>query len=321
MHRRIDPSPELLALAAAQSGVVSGAQADDLGFSRRAIDRLVAQGHWSRLTRGIFCTSSGAPAWAGLAWAGILLGGDRSRLGFEAAGHLWGLVEDPPRPLTVLVPAARQVSSRGDWVLRRELDSTRDRRSPGSPSRTTIEDTVIDLCRRADAAQVLDLVTRAVQGRHTNARRILSCVDRRERVRHRRLLRDILGDVAVGAQSALELRYLRDVERAHGLPAATRQARARRGGAYRDARYDRYATIVELDGEIHARERLRDSRRDNAALLEGEVTLRYGWADVTERACLVAWEVAALLSSRGWTGQATRCPRCREALDADLWPW
>ncbi|HEY5845252.1 MAG TPA: type IV toxin-antitoxin system AbiEi family antitoxin domain-containing protein [Microlunatus sp.] len=318
MHPRIDPGPELLALAAAQSGVISGAQAELLAFPRRAVDRLVAQRHWRRLTPGIFSIGPGEPSWHGLAWAGILLGGDRCRLGFEAAGHLWGLVENQPHPLTVLVPAARQVSSRGDWVVRRELDATRDPRSPGSPSRTTIEDTVVDLCRDADGGHVLDLVTRAVQTRRTNARRILDCVDRRERISHRRLLRDILGDVSVGAQSALELRYLREVERPHGLPTATRQVRARRGGAYRDVRYDEFATIVELDGEIHARQRLRDSRRDNAALLEGELTLRYGWADVTERPCLVAWEVAALLTARGWSGQPTRCPRCRAA---DLWSW
>ena len=35
-----------------------------------------------------------------------------------------------------------------------------------------------------------------------------------------------LGDVAAGAHSPLEYRYVRDVERAHGLPAADRQARA-----------------------------------------------------------------------------------------------
>lgn len=106
-----------------------------------------------------------------------------------------------------------------------------------------------------------------------------------------------------------------------------RQRRARSGldgaGAYRDARDDKYATIVELDGAIHARprERLRDARRDNAALLDGEVTLRYGWTDVAERSCHVAWEVAAVLISRGWIGRPRRCGCCRQADDTDLWPW
>lgn len=320
MHRRIDPSEQLLALAAAQAGVISAEQVTDLGLPLRSVDRLVAQRHWVRIAPGLYSVGPGQPAWLGLAWAGILLGGPDARLGFQAAGHLWELV-DEPHDVTVLVPAKRQLCSRDTWLFRRELDTTREQRSPGSPPRTTIEDTIVDLCRELEASRVLDLVTKAVQTRRTTAARILAGVDRRQRVRHRRLLHDILDDVAEGAQSPLELRYLDDVERAHQLPRATRQAEARRGRAYRDVRYDEYATIVELDGEIHARQKLRDSRRDNSALLEGEVTLRYGWPDVTERPCLVAWEVAAILVARGWRGAPSRCPRCLAANEADLHQW
>ena len=250
----------------------------------------------------------------------MLLGGPRSRLGFSTAGHLWGLV-DEPRSVSVLVPKGRDIVDRDVWVFRRETSGVRDGRSPGAPPRTTIEDTVVDLCADAARAEVLDLVTRAVQGRRTNARRILTCVDRRPRVRHRAHLHALLDDVIEGAQSALELRYLQDVERAHGLPRGTRQARAQRGRAYRDVRYDDYATLVELDGQVHSDQRLRDARRDNAALLQGEVTLRYGWPDVTERSCQVAWEVAAILRTQGWAGEPRRCPRCREARDSDLMTW
>jgi very-short-patch-repair endonuclease len=82
--------------------------------------------------------------------------------------------------------------------------------------------------------------------------------------------------------------------------------------------YEAFATIAELDGVIHARQRFRDNRRDNAALLDGDVTLRYGWADVTERPCQVAFEVAAVLRARGWTGFPARCSSCCEATDGDL---
>lgn len=88
---------------------------------------------------------------------------------------------------------------RDAWVFRRETEGIRDRRSPGTPSRTTIEDSVVDLCAEADQTQILDLVTRAVQGRRTNARRILECVDRRPRVRHRAHLHALLDDVVEGA--------------------------------------------------------------------------------------------------------------------------
>lgn len=321
MRRRVDPPAALLTLAADQAGVVSAAQVRAEGFSLRSVDRLVGQRSWSRLLPGIYSVHSGEPSWLTNAWAGVMFGGDHARLGFEAAGHVWNLRSEPPSTVVVLIPAKRQLVDRPPWVFRRETDATRAKRSPGSPPRTTIEDTVVDLCRGASASEVTDLVTKAVQSRRTTAPRLLECVDRRARVAHRTMLRDLLGDVAEGAQSVLELRYVRDVERAHGLPTATRQARARRGSAYRDARYDDYATIVELDGKTHAGEALRDSRRDNSALIDGEVTLRYGWPDVSDRACVVAWQVASVLRARGWPGSPTRCRRCADASDADLDGW
>lgn len=320
VHSRHDPSNALRNLARAQAGVISAQQLAGLSFPLHSADRLVRQGHWRRLATGLYLVGADDPAWLARAWAGVLLGGPQCRLGFAAAGHLWGLV-DEPRSVTVLVPKGRDIVDRDSWLFRRETGGVRDGRSPGTPPRTTIEDTVVDLCAEAGQSEVLDLVTKAVQGRRTNARRILARVDGRPRVRHRAHLHALLDDVVEGAQSALELRYLQDVERAHGLPRGTRQARAQRGRAYRDVRYEKYATLVELDGQVHAGERLRDARRDNAALLEGEVTLRYGWPDVTERACRVAWEVAAILRARGWQDAPLRCPLCQEARDADLSSW
>ena len=75
--------------------------------------------------------------------------------------------------------------------------------------------------------------------------------------------------VGAGAHSLLELRYLRDVERPHGLPAAQRQARARLGSrnAYRDVLYEQFGVAVETDGAVaHPPEaRWRDRERDNAS--------------------------------------------------------
>jgi hypothetical protein len=122
--------------------------------------------------------------------------------------------------------------------------------------------------------------------------------------------------VAGGAHSLLEYRYVRDVERAHGLPAAQRQARADEHGRviYRDVRYRGYEVVVELDGRASHPDdqRWRDQRRDNAAAAEGVVTLRYGWADVTERPCETAREIGTALARRGWRGTMKRCgPGCR----------
>lgn len=114
---------------------------------------------------------------------------------------------------------------------------------------------------------------------------------------HRRLLQQMLQEVGDGGESALELRYLRDVQRPHHLPPARRQVRGRRGREFRDMRDDAFGTIVELNGRLHILGRFRDMERDDATLLDGDLTLRYGWPDITERPCQVAWQVAPDLRS------------------------
>ena len=100
-----------------------------------------------------------------------------------------------------------------------------------------------------------------------------------------------------------------------------RQRRSRTGAEVRDLLYEEQATVVELDGMAHLRRILRDMRRGNAALVGGLATLRFGWSDVTGSPCQVAWQVAAVLVARGWTGLPTRCHRCAAATDADLLLW
>ena len=146
MHRRIDPSDQLLAPAADQGGVVGAEQLVPLDFTLRSAERLVHQRSWVRLATGVYQVGVGEPSWEGRAWAGVLLGGPRARLGFEAAGHLWKIVDEPPAEITVLVPHGRPIADRGRWVFRQERSAARSARSPGSPPRTTIEDTVVDLC-------------------------------------------------------------------------------------------------------------------------------------------------------------------------------
>jgi very-short-patch-repair endonuclease len=137
--------------------------------------------------------------------------------------------------------------------------------------------------------------------------RLLAALTTRRRVRWRLELTDALSDVADGCHSLLELRYARQVERAHGLPRGKRQHR--RGGRYDDVAYPGFATTVELDGKVnHAAElAFRDHRRDKAVVLAGARVLRYGFTDVTRRPCVVAAEVAAVLRVSGWTGRLRSC--------------
>lgn len=179
------------------------------------------------------------------------------------------------------------------------------------PPRTLIEETVLDLAQSARGFdEAFGWVCRAVSGRFTDTRRLRAAMETRGRVRHRAGLDTALADVDEGAHSWLELLYLR-IERALGLPRALRQARVVRGGRtqYRDCLYEEYRVVVELDGRAAhpVQTAWRDMRRDNAEAEQGVLTLRYGYADLTERPCEVAAQVAAVLQSRGWTGAVRRC--------------
>ena len=110
------------------------------------------------------------------------------------------------------------------------------------------------------------------------------------------------------------------MERAHGLPAATRQAKfAKPDGSkgFRDRYYEKYGLIVELDGkEFHPEEqRGQDRARDNEAIATSGATLRYGWPDVTRTPCESATQVYRALLRRGYRGTIRQCSAtCRVFL-------
>jgi very-short-patch-repair endonuclease len=304
---------DLLTLADLQAGIVTREQALGHGLRRAALYRLVRDDIWRRVSPGIFLTAPVAPSWAALAWCGVLIGGGTSRLGGLAAAYLHGLAGLPPGPILVLVPATRaRPTVSGPWVFRRERAGARSPRTVGSPPRLTVEDTVLDLVAEArDAKTVAHWVTTAVQDRLTTPEQLRRAAGRRRALANRRVLSVLIDDVAAGARSVLEVDYLRNVERHHGLPVGRRQDRQR--GTEVDVYYDDYAMLVELDGRRGhtGAGRFRDMRRDNAAARQGLLTLRYGYADVHDRACEVAFEVGAILASRGWPGTVGRCDWCR----------
>jgi hypothetical protein len=266
---------------------------------------------------GIYCAFTGPPPRMATLWAALLAAGPGAVLSHESAAELAGLLDGPAPAVHVTVPFGRKVVAMPGVVVHRSrrVDSARH------PSRelpqTRIEETVIDLTQAAAGIEdAYGWMARAVNAGLTTPHRLLSALQRRTRVRWRRLLREGLGDVRAGCRSVLELAYLREVEQAHGLPRGRRQVRVTRGGRrnYLDVRYDEQRISVELDGEAaHPyHRRFSDRRRDNAATLAGDVVLRYGTADVRGRPCDVAAQVARVLYGRGWSGEPHGCadPEC-----------
>ena len=182
------------------------------------------------------------------------------------------------------IPAKRRVSAaawRGNSpVVNPETDW---RFARGVPPHTFAEETVIDLVHAAtDLDDVIAYVTGAFARDLTSEERLRREAAARKKLRWRADLDEIIPSAAGGAHSVLEYRYDRDVEQAHGLPPASKQARFTKpdgSRGRRDRYYEEYGLIIELDGrQYHPDERRGlDQARDNDATATGGSTLRYGW--------------------------------------------
>ena len=302
MFTRIDIPQALIVLASRQGGVFSTAQAEGLGVTTEASRRMRRGGHWHRVAPAVWSTTS-PPSWAGLAWAGILQC-RQGVLGGAAAGHLYGLCEPPA---VIDVWAGEQLRRSGpQWRFRHG-----NRRGIFEPARVRIEDAALEMCEDESEAGIVALLAGAVGTRRTTTERLRFVARDMPNLRNRRLVLEILADVADGVESPLERRYLIDVERAHGLPAGERQVTLSRG-TRSDVGYLTFRVLVELDGRVwhEGVAASADMLRDNQHRLTSWTTLRFGWHAVVNSPCMVASQVSVALRRGGWTGVADRCPRC-----------
>jgi len=271
-------------LADAQLGVLTRAQCLGLGMTPDAIRWMLRSGRWRRVHHGVYATHVGVLDWRARVSAALLYCGDGAAASHRTAARLGGLLDQDPDGIDVLIPAGRRVSPPGGVQVATCADVVSRTAPSGWPSRTTVEDTVLDLADRGDADSAIAWLSKACQRRRTTTARLAQALEGRTRHRWRQLLTDALGDVADGVESALEYRYVRRVERPHGLPLARRQQVVVSGGARRrtDNDYEPFGLVVELDGRLgHEGEGVfRDRRRDNVTTISGRVSLRFGWADV-----------------------------------------
>ncbi len=309
-------------VAAGQHRVVSMAQANRAGLARAAVAWRLRTGRWQQLRRGVYLTHSGDASWRARTMAAVLYAGDGAAVSSLAAAHLHGLVEREPSFVVVVVPTRRRVRSQPGLAVRRR-DGLHLTRVDGIPV-TTAEETVVDLAATVGLDDAIALAAKAVHRRLTTAQRLSELVAARRRHPWREALLLALGEVASGAESVLEVRFVRDVVRPHGLPVPLMQVTASSGArsVRRDFEYDEFALVVEVDGELgHAGEGMRrDRTRDRVTARSGRVTLRAGWVEVVHQSCELALDVALTLRSRGWRGEARGCsPQCPLAtLDGNL---
>jgi hypothetical protein len=304
-------------LAQHQSGIISRAQALRAGLPVGVIKFRVSSGRWQQLYPGVYATFTGGPGRRASLWAAVLSAGPGAMLSYETAAELQRLTDKPVETIHLTIPAPRHVLAADGVSIHRCRRAVEAMLQGSNPPRTRVEETVLDLTQAAGSFDdVCGWVTRAFARDLTNEERMRSAMRQRPRLRWRADLGELIAAAAGGDHSVLEYRYDRDVERAHGLPEPVRQAaftvpdgrKGRRDRLYRD-----YGVVVELDGQLaHAAEdQWRDKARDNAAAVDGQQSLRYGWQDVRWHPCVTALQVAVVLRRRGWDGWPRPCaPGC-----------
>jgi len=298
-----------------QDGVISRRQVLAAGGTDNDIERMLRRREWARVAEGVYIDHTGPLSGPQRRWAAVLfhwpaaLAG-RSALqafGVRSAGE--GGAEES---VHVVVASSRHPDPQ-PWIRATRIKHYDQRVQANlSPPRVRVDDALVQVASEArDESAALAVLADACQAGHTTADRLVESLQRRTRLPRRRFLLDVLQDVASGAYSVLEARYLREVERAHGLPRGVRQRRVAgdHGATYRDVEYVELHTIVELDGRLgheEAKDRWQDLDRDLASAVDGALTIRVGWKQVLEP-CRLAGSVGRILVQRGWADRPTDC--------------
>lgn len=318
-------SQEWVKTLSSQEGIVSTAQARALGASAHAIAWQVSSGRWQRIYQGVYATFSGKLSREAKLWAVVLRIGPNAVLSHETAAEVQGVIDGPSSRIHVTVPAERNPSRWADLrgvVIHRSVNCRADPQPPWQLPRTPINETILDLAASANSLDdAYAWLSRAVTRRLTTTGLLADALAARKKIARRAWLADALTDVGDGVHFPLEGRWVRDVERAHGLPKATRQARRASEAGVRclDNLYEPYGLCAELDGAaFHLPEdRAADRRRDNEAAISDNVTiLRYGFPEVASHPCDQAVQFARALIARGWPATTLKpCgPECPVAL-------
>jgi very-short-patch-repair endonuclease len=295
-----------------QLGLVTRAQCRSAGLTDSGIQWRVERGRWVRIHPGVYLTVPGRDDWWMRALA-ALLAVDDAAWSHRTAAFVHGLLSTPPQAVDLLVGHERRLHPPPDVLLHRRRDVNRCVDELHWPWRTTVEETILDVSSSASVDETFALLGRAFHRRLTTESALRGRLSLRERHPRRALLAMVLGDVADGAESAMEVRYVRDVERAHGLPQGQRQLSIRPdGSAVHDIGYVDQRVLVELDGRLGhegPEARVKDGVRERHSATTGWLTIRAFWRDVAGFPCDLALDAGAVLNSRGWTGRVRPCRR------------
>ena len=206
-----------------QKGVVGRRQVLGLKGRHADIRRRVRRREWAVVHPGVYVDHTGPITQEQREWAAVLFYWP-SATHRDSALRLYGVRRDRPGRtpehdgpgrggrLANRHPTARSGRSNACANARSWLDGYR------YPPRVKIEFALLKVASDRDLEGAVAVLADACAQEKTDPDRLVEALKKLARLPQRQALLEILGDVASGAHSVLERRYLRDVELAHRLP-------------------------------------------------------------------------------------------------------
>ena len=254
--------------------------------------------------RGVALAAPGADERPAILRAALARAGPDAALSHTSALEVWG-VPVPPSPTVHVMTGSRRVRVTGIVAHRRtgfvvEPPFAMVRR--GLPV-TGLEQSLVDSWPLAGRAPMLF----AVSCRTTTVERLRAAVDASSpHLGDRAALQALLGKLAEGCRSELELWGYDHVFTGPGMPSFVRQAPVRIGSrtVYLDLLHAETRTNIELDGAAYhgdPTQRERDLRRDAALAARGYLVVRFTHHRLTTNPDDVRIETRAIIAIRRTT--------------------
>lgn len=263
-----------------QDGVISRREAYRLGLSRGEVRAQIRAKRWQRVGRHCICVHNGPLSPGAWQWAAVLEAGPRAYLDGTSSLIASGLEHFTEERIRVSVPKGSRIRRRRrpniDLRETRRFDTADIVRAGVPRSRPAVAAIRGALWARSDRQATL-VVTMAVQQGLCTVAQLAEELMRVKRDRRRRMLADLVLELAGGVRSLGELDFLKGC-RARGLPEPDLQAirSTNSGRCYLDFHWRRWRVVVEVDGIQHAwaQNLVHDAIRHNEVALDGDTVLR-----------------------------------------------
>lgn len=271
----MDPQA-LRKLGIAQDGVVTRAQLRACGFDRWAVRNRIASGRWQPRGNRVVVLHNGPSSARQRWWIGVLHGGTSAVLAGRSAATSYGLSRMDDGKTHVLVPQRSNVPPLPGVRVHESAHAVEMACAGGLPRQPLAESLVsaATWAPRADVAA--GLLASGVQRRAVGADDLRRALGRAGPVRHARLLRQVIADIAGGAESFAEIDAVRLARRA-GIPRPRQQSLRVVGGRRRYLDVDFGTWAMEIDGAAHENsdQFAADLLRHDDLVLAGERILRF----------------------------------------------